>query len=70
MHDKLKAAAMDEFDDASCFKRLPGRPLRGRWGASEDAEKAIVLVRSQLRVLFDKLVKVCKKKGIKASWGR
>ena len=69
MHEKLKASAMAEFGDASCFARLPGRPLRGRWGAIEDAEKSLVLARSQLRVLFDKLVQIPKKKASKPKLG-
>ena len=69
MQDKLAAASLEQFDTSVCFKRLPGRPLRGRWGAIEDAEKCIVLARSQLKVLFDKLVVVPKKAAARAALG-
>ncbi|CAK0906513.1 unnamed protein product, partial [Prorocentrum cordatum] len=57
-HRKIKDAAARLFDghvSEAYFGRLPGRPLRGRWGRISDVEKLLAAARKYIGQVFAKV---------------
>ena len=58
MPARLRAAALEEYESeplvAKLFRKLPGRPLRGRWGSIAAVEERLVAVADSVGRVFSR----------------